>query len=322
MTLLPDFEITSLAYVGIFLGTLLAFEGVRQVLSRSESVSEARNRRMRMIAAGATTEELLRLLKPSSDQWRLSGLPFVGTLPSALRRAGLSIRPDAFLATSVIATATVAVAASTLVAVPLAIGAALLLFFFLPIGLVRMAQGRRMAALTRQLPDALDLMSRGLKVGHPLNTTIASVASDMNDPVATEFGVMFDQISYGDELVDAFKDFAERTDLEDVRYLAVSVAIQAGTGGNLAQVLNTLAKVIRDRITMRKRIRALSSEGRLTAIFLSTLPVLILTFTSVTAPNYYAGVSDDPLFRPVAMVIVGLVIANYLVMRHLVNFKI
>ena len=322
MSFLPNFEIESLAYVGIFLGVLLAFEGLRQALTRSESVSDARNRRMRMIAAGAKTEDMLRLLKPSLDHWRLSGLPFVGTLPVVLRQAGLTIRPGVFLLVCLSATATISAAASTLIVAPAAIAIAILLGLVLPIYVVRIARSRRMSALVRQLPDALDLMSRGLKVGHPLNSTIASVASDMNDPVATEFGIMVDQISYGDDLVDAFMDFADRTELEDVRYLSVSVAIQAGTGGNLAQVLGTLAKVIRDRITMRKRIRAISSEGRLTSNFLSMLPLFILAATSISSPDYYAGVSSDPLFRPFAAVVFTLVVVNYLVMRRLVSFKI
>lgn len=322
MKFLYDFEMGSLAYVGIFLGVLLAFEGLRQVLTRSESVSDARNRRMRMIAAGAKTEDMLRLLKPSLNHWRLSGVPFIGTLPSVLRQAGLTIRPGVFLLACLSATATISAAASTLVGAPAAIAIAILVCFVLPICLARIARSRRMAALVRQLPEALDLMSRGLKVGHPLNATIASVATDMNDPIATEFGIMVDQVSYGDDLVNAFMDFADRTELEDVRYLSVSVAIQAGTGGNLAQVLGTLAKVIRDRITMRKRIQAISSEGRLTSNFLSLLPLFILVSTSISSPDYYAGVSTDPLFMPFAVVVGVLVVVNYLVMRRLVSFKI
>ena len=179
-----------------------------------------------------------------------------------------------------------------------------------------------MTKLVTQLPDALDLMARGLRVGHPLNATISTVARDMIDPVATEFGIIVDQISYGDDLVGAFRDFADRAGLEDVRYLATSVAIQNGTGGDLSLILLTLSKVIRARIAMRKRILAISSEGRLTAIFMSLLPVFIFGVTSVTSPTYYAGVSDDPLFRPIAIIVVFLIVANYLAMRRLVNFRI
>ncbi|MDH5451923.1 MAG: type II secretion system F family protein [Paracoccaceae bacterium] len=322
MTFLNEFEVNTLASVGIFLGVLLAFEGIRQALSRTETKSEARNRRMRMIAAGAVPEDVLRLLKPSRYQWKLSGIPFVGTLPVALRQAGLTIGPTMFLMMCLCATLTVGGLASVVVWPPIAVGGAVLIFFCLPILIVRSMQERRMTAMIRQLPDALDLMSRGLIVGHPLNTTIASVARDMSDPIGTEFGVIVDQISYGDDLVDAFADFAERTDLEDVHYLSVSVAIQAGTGGNLAQVLGTLAKVIRDRISMRKRIQAISSEGRLTSYFLSFLPLVILALMSVTTPEYYGGVSSDPLFRPIAAVVVTLMVVNFIAMRRLVNFRI
>jgi tight adherence protein B len=320
MTRLSEFDWSSLVYVGVFLGVLIMFEGIRQLVTRSESLSEARNRRMRRIAAGASTEELLRLLKPGRDGWQLDGLPVFGTLPADLRKAGLTIRPGLFLTLAAGGAAVVAMAASTVVPAWLAAGVALLLCLALPLVWVRVRRNRRMAALVAQLPEALDLMARGLTVGHPLNATIASVASDMKDPVATEFGIMVDQISYGDDLVDAVTDLAERTGLEDARYLAVAVAIQHGTGGNLARVLDTLSKVIRDRLAMRRRIKAISAEGRLTSIFLSCLPLVILGATSITAPGYYADVSGDPLFKPFAIVVGTLVVANFLVMRRLVNF--
>jgi tight adherence protein B len=220
------------------------------------------------------------------------------------------------------AAVTFTLAISLVLPIYLAAGFALLLAIIIPVSLVRWKGKKRLDLLSRQLPDALDLMARGLTVGHPLNATVASVANDMKDPIATEFGIIVDQVSYGDDMVDAFASFAERTGLEDVRYLSVSVGIQHGTGGNLAQVLKTLASVIRDRISMRKRVKAISAEGRLTSQFLSALPLVILAATSFTAPNYYAGVAGDPLFRPLAIVILGLVVANYLILRRLVDFRI
>jgi tight adherence protein B len=316
------FESGSLLYVGIFLGVLLAFEGLRQILTRSESQGEARNRRMRLIAAGASTEDLLRILKPTTERWQLASLPLIGGLPQDLRRAGLSITPSAFVTIILGAFVTVAVAGSV-VAPPFAVlPVAALLCLVAPVVAVRMARRRRMDMLVTQLPDALELMSRGLKVGHPLSATIGSVATDMLDPVASEFGIMVDQVAFGEDLVDAFADFAERSGLEDVHYLAVSVAIQHGTGGNLAQVLMTLAKVVRDRLTMRRRIKAISAEGRLTSVFLSLLPFLILGATTLSSPGYYWDVADDPLFRPFAIVVGVLVLANMLIMRKLVDFRI
>jgi len=317
-----DTAMMPLVYAGVFLGVLMAYEGVRQMLSRSESVSETRNRRMKLIASGATTEEILRLFKPSVDRWSLARIPFIGSLPTDLRQAGLTVSAKMFVLACLFATVTVTAAASPFVIVQIALPFAAIFCLVAPITIVRIKRRNRITKLEQQLPDALDLMARGLKVGHPLNTTIAAVGHDMNDPIASEFGTISDQIAFGDDLVDAFMDFAERIDVEDVRYLAISVAIQNGTGGDLSQVLRTLAQVIRDRFTMRKRIKAISSEGRLTSIFLSGLPFVIFGATMFASPTYYMDVRDDPLFMPFAIVVSVLVLANYLVMRRLVNFKI
>jgi tight adherence protein B len=308
--------------IGIFLGLLIAFEGARQIIARRESDGEARSRRMRLIARNATTEERLRLLKPRPDAWALARLPLIGGLPMMLRQSGLtSVRPGVFLAACLSLGVALAALASVLLPPVLAALLAVMVGLVIPVTVVRKKSRARHEQLLKQLPDALDLMARGLLVGHPLNATIASVASDMPDPIASEFGVMLDQVSYGDDLVNAFADLAERLPLEDVRYLSVSVAIQHGTGGDLAQVLNTLAKVIRDRMQMRRKIKAISAEGRLTSVFLSSLPLFILAGTMISVPSYYRDVSDDPLFRPFAIVVAVLVVSNYVVMRRLVNFR-
>ncbi|WP_096787459.1 type II secretion system F family protein [Rhodobacter sp. CZR27] len=315
-------EIEALGYAGIFLGVLLAFEGLRQILGRGETLNEVRNRRMKLIRRGATTADVLQILKPRQEDWALSRIPLIGPLPKVLRQAGLSTRPQSFVSLCLLGAACLAVVGSALIPPAAAAGIAGALCIGLPLLVVRQMQARRMDALVAQMPDALDLMARGLMVGHPLNATMASVARDMADPIASEFGVMVDQVAFGDDLVDAFADFAERTGLEDVRYLSVSVAIQHGTGGDLARVLSTLGRVIRDRISMRKRVKALSAEGRLTSIFLSSLPLFILVATSITSPTYYFDVKDDPLFRPFAIAVFVLISVNFVVMRRMVNFRI
>lgn len=322
MIAIPEFSIGTMVYVGIFLGVLMIFDGLWQILSRSDGKNDARNRRMRLIASGATTGEILGLLKPKVAQWGLSGLPFFGSLPSDIRRAGMTIRPAVVLGFGLVSTLTIGLALSSRINPAVAVAVAAVIGIGAPILIIRNRRNARMKKLTVQLPDALDLMARGLKVGHPLNATITTVARDMVDPVATEFGIIVDQISYGDDLVNAFRDFADRTGLEDVTYLATSVAIQNGTGGDLSRILMSMSKVIRARITMRKRILAISSEGRMTATFMSLLPIFIFCSTSLTSPSYYFAVSDDPLFKPIAITVVVLIVANYLAMRKLVNFKI
>jgi len=307
---------------GMFLGILMLFTGLGQLIRRGENRQEARNRRLRMIERGASNEEILALLKPEAPLGLLGRLPLVGDLPQALAQAGLTVPADRFLLISGFGVAAIGFVAALFVPLWQAVPVGLALGLVLPVLVVKSRRDERKKKLTAQLPDALELMARGLKVGHPLNASIAAVATEMPDPVGTEFGLVFDQINFGDELTDAIQDFADRLDLEDAQYLAASISIQHGTGGDLGRIISVLAKVIRNRIAMRAKIRAISSEGRLTAIFLSALPLLILGMTSFTSPSYFGGVKEDPLFVPILIAIAVLTLSNYLVLRKLVNFRI
>ena len=316
-----QFDFRYVVYALVFLGVLLAYEGLRQVLVRGENQSEARNRRMRMISAGKSETEILDLFKPKTKKGILSNLPFVGDLHAALRTAGMTVSAEVF-AIGCSAGFVITAAGASQIANPfLGFGLAASLFLLLPLLLVTNARQKRVDRMIAQLPDALDLMARGLRVGHPLNATLQSVANEMPDPIGTEMGIVVDQVSYGEDLTDAMRDLAIRFPEEDIQYLAVAVGIQHGTGGDLGRILSTLARVIRGRITMRKKIRAISSEGRLSAIFLSCLPLFIGVFTSITAPSYYGDVADAPMFLPIAIAVVVLVVSNALAMRKLVNFR-
>lgn len=309
-----------IAFVGIFIGVLLALEGLRQMASRGD-VGNVKSRRMRMIKAGATPGEMLEILKPDQGSRRTVHVPFISDLPLRIRKAGLAIRPGLFVLLCFGGGVAIYVVAYRLAGPIVAPAAALAGAVLVPVVFLESASRRRTAKLISQLPDALDLMSRGLRVGHPLNATISSVANDMPDPIGTEFGIVVDQISYGDDLVTAFKEMAARVNEEDLHYLAVSIGIQHGTGGNLSRLLSVLSKVIRDRATMRRKIKAISAEGRGSMWILSALPPIIFVMVNVTAPQMYAGIKDDPLYMPVMITIVSLLVANFLALRRLVNFK-
>lgn len=315
-------DLAYLIYTGIALGTFLLFTGFVQLVSRREQTGEAKNRRMKMIARGRSTAEILAVLKPEFRKGPMAGVPFIGDFDRDLRQAGVTMRAKVFFMLCAVGAALLFLFASQLTGT---LQAALFAFaagFAAPVVVVKARRAEREKKLVAQLPDALDLMARGLRVGHPLNTSINAVAEEMEDPIASEFGVMFDQVSFGDDLADAFSDFAERYAIEDVQYLSASVGIQHGTGGDLARVLQTLSSTIRSRIAMRRRIQAITSEGRLTAYFLSALPFVIYFGTSAMTPDYYSGVSDDPLYVPMVSLIVGFTVANALILRKLVTFHI
>lgn len=320
--LLQRQEIIYLIYTGVAPGVLLAFTGLAQMMGRKENLGEVRNRRMRMLAEGKSTAELLALLKPRTNAGPLSNLPFIGNLPALLTQAGVRMKPQVFLMLCLTLTIGFGAGAMQVLnpmgGVALGITAGLLA----PVAILRHIRKKRMDTMVHQLPDALDLLARGLKVGHPLNNSIGAVAQQMADPIASEFGIIFDSISYGDDLTDAFTEFAERVDIEDVYYLSASIGIQYGTGGDLCRVIQVLSRVIRNRITMRRKIQAITSEGRLTAWFLSGLPVAIFAVTSASSPDYFGGVREDPMFVPMMSSIVFFTVLNFLVLRKITNFRI
>ncbi|MBE9476299.1 MAG: type II secretion system F family protein [Proteobacteria bacterium] len=321
MSYFQNIEVQYLLYLLVFLGALLAFSAIAQLLMRGQDEKTAHSHRLQLIAKGASTSDVLALLSTPEKRGIIRNLPFIGDLPLLMRKAGLTIKPGTALLFSFVSAVAVFAVLSPFMWVLYALLASLALCMVLPYLVIVFVKNKRMTELASQLPDTLDFMARGLKVGHPLNVTIEAVSNQMADPIGSEFGVMHDQISYGDDLVDAFYDFAERVDLEDVQYLAVSVGIQHGTGGDLARVLSVLSNVIRDRITMRAMIKAISSEGRMSAYFLSSLPLIIFGFTSFTTPGYFGGVSQDPLYYPMITAIIFLVITNFVVLQKLVRFK-
>ncbi|MDK3072572.1 type II secretion system F family protein [Sedimentitalea sp. JM2-8] len=307
---------------GMFVGILLLITGLGQLFQRGEGRKEARNRRLRMIRAGVSNEEILALLRPDTRRGFLGRLPLIGDLPKMLSQAGMTIAPRSFLMFSALGVVGIAGGASLLVPLWQALPIALSLGLLVPVLIVRLRRDKRRKELTAQLPDALELMARSLKVGHPLNAAIGAVADEMQDPIGTEFGLIFDQISFGDELPDAVQDFADRSGVEDAQYLAASIAIQHGTGGDLGRIVLVLAKVIRNRISLRNRIRAISSEGRLSGLLLSIIPLVIIGMMSFNAPGYYMDVSDDPAFIKMAALVVVLMVTNVVVLHRIVNFRV
>lgn len=319
MNMLQTPEIGFLVYVAVFLGFLLAFEGLRHLMSREEDSDRAMNRRMKVIKRGISTEDLRLQLIGANASAKDKSLK--GRLGRLLRQSGLQIGIGRFLAGAAGLAIAAAFLLRTVMPLQAALAFGLVLGLVVPVVILMAVRAQRLEKLTRQLPDALDLMARGLEVGHPLSVTVGNVASDMSDPIGSEFGLIQDQVNYGEDIAAAFADFADRVDIEDVRYTSVSVGIQHGTGGNLAHVLRVLSKVIRDRAMMRKKIRAISAEGRLSATILSALPFLIIGVIHATSPTFYGDVKDDPLLLYFGAAVLTLIILQAIVLMRMVNFK-
>jgi len=192
----------------------------------------------------------------------------------------------------------------------------------LPVLVLKFLVGRRVKKAVRQLPESLDVIVRSLRAGHPVPVALELVAREMPDPVGSEFGMACDEITYGTSLGKALQRLAERVGHADYELLAATIRLQERTGGNLGELLNNNAAMVRDRQKMRLKIRAASSEGRASALILNAAPLLLFAAINMVAPNFYGEVMETPIVRNGLIGLgVWMVIGN-LVMRKMINFRI
>ncbi len=192
----------------------------------------------------------------------------------------------------------------------------------LPFLVLRMLRSRRQSKFTAQFADALDIIVRSLRAGHPVPIAINMVGREMGDPIGSEFGIVTDEITYGADLETAMRNLYARIGSDDLPLFVTAVAIQGSTGGNLGEILQNLSGVIRQRFKMRRKIRALASEGRVSAMILSALPIGMFIVIQFIAPDFYASVWHEHLTK---MLLGGAALwmgVGNLIMFKMVNFKI
>jgi len=318
--------VEALIYVVIFVGVLLLVEGIYLVaFGKSISLNSRVNRRLDMIDKGVGREEVLEQLRKEMQQhMKTQSIPLYSLLADKAQKAAIAFSPKqlimvmalvsglAFMALS-IATATDAVLRAALSGA-IGIGAVY--------AWVNHKAKKRMGLIEEQLPDAVELMVRSLRVGNPFVSSVQIVASEVEDPLATEFGVISDEVAYGRDVGEALKDMAERLGMQDLRFLAVAVSIQQQSGGNLAEILAGLAKVIRARFRLFRRVKAITAEAQWSGKFLSGFPIACLVFILVKDPNYYDSVMEEPYFIPACFFVGIMLTLNIIVMKILTNIKV
>jgi tight adherence protein B len=186
---------------------------------------------------------------------------------------------------------------------------------------LRIAQQRRIAAFGEQFADALDVIVRGLRAGHPFRVALGLVAREMPDPIGSEFGIVADEVMFGLDQSVAINNLIKRVGQGDLLFFATAVNVQQQTGGNLAEILTRLSRMLRNRSKLRLKIRALSSEGRLSAVALSLAPFVLFGIISLLSPDYFLSVKDHPIIPPLVGMCFGLLVIGNIIMYRMVNFK-
>lgn len=192
----------------------------------------------------------------------------------------------------------------------------------LPILVLRHLVKRRQRNASRQLPDALDVIIRSLKAGHPVPVALSLVGREMPDPIGSEFAMASDELGFGGSVSTAIQRMADRIGQEDFDLFAAMIRLQEKTGGNLAELLEGNANTIRARQRIRLKIKASSAEGRMSALILNAAPVCVYLIIRVIAPDFYGDVSDSPIMKSVIIGVIGWMIIGNLVIRRMINFKV
>ena len=203
-----------------------------------------------------------------------------------------------------------------------AAGLAALIGAWLPYGLVRFKRNKRLGAFEEMLPEAIDLLGRAIRAGHPLSAGMKMVAEETKDPISTEFRRTHEENRFGLPFEDALLAMADRVSLIDVRILTTAILIQREVGGNLAEVLDNLANVIRVRFTIRRQLRVYTAQGRFSGYVLGALPIAVGLAIYSLNPSYMRLLFTDPLGKLMVLVAVIFQIAGFLWIRKIVNIEI
>jgi tight adherence protein B len=307
-------NLSYLIYAVVFIAVVLLVEGLYFLISSTTQGEKAANKRMKLIEKTGDAQIGMSLLENRNRRKANSKADsVVDKLQKLLWSSGLSLTLSGFLFIALILSFIVFAFFYFMkeISIFLSLPIGLFVGFLIPYAFVFAKSAKQKRLFGEQLVPAIDLISRGLQAGHPAAVALEMVSKEMPDPIGTEFGLAMDEINYGLERSVALNNIAKRFPNGDLRFFNSALEVQRETGGNLVGVLNNLSTVIRERRAMRKKVWALSSEGRFTALIVGLLPWGMLLVINGLNPGYYTEFADDPAFRigmtiPVVFYVLGM----------------
>ena len=328
--------VRALILVCVFAAAVLLAELVVRRFVVSHADSKAINLRLRMIGRGKSRGEAMNLLRRGASGVPV-GLPaplddFARRLEHTLAQAQTTFKTSTLMLIILIAPVAIFFAMLLFMAMAgmgisfgqilISAAFAFLLGAALPVMAFSFRALRARKKMEEQFPVALDVFVRGLRAGHPIASSLELLTVELPDPMGSQIGLVVDEVSYGAELRDALESMADRWDLDDMRMFVVALSVQRETGGNLAEILENLSSVIRERQSLMMKVRALSSEGRMTAVMLTVLPVFTFVLLFIINPRFFLDVADDPYFTPGFLSLIALYLIGYIAIRRMVDLKV
>jgi tight adherence protein B len=311
-----------IVYVIVFVAAVMAFESLYWMIFRGRGARKIINRRLALSQGATSQSHVLETLRQERGFADFES-PVLTRFNDYFVQTGLRTSRQllgawvAVLAALIWFGVSLFLHSRLLAAIPAVIFAPLLVLFYL-----RIVRAKRIARFGAQLPDAIDIVVRGLRVGLPFSAAIDLVAREMPDPVGSEFGMTADELTFGQDLATSVNNLHRRVGHEDLLFMVIAVTVQTQTGGNLAEVLHRLSRLLRERAKLRLKVKALSAEGRMSAWFLTAAPFVLFGAIMLLSPKYFLEVQNSPALAPAVIYgALSLVIANYAIFR-MVNFKV
>ena len=315
--------------VVIFLSILFVIELIYYGVTTAKKSEKKKVRdRLKSIGKDSQGEEPVNILRArplSSIPWfgrALRSMPGIQRLEDLLAKANVNAAPGLFILSCILLGFLGHYLAGLYVAgkvLPFAVG---LLMAYFPLFFVQMRKARRMQKFERQLPDALELIARALRAGHAFSSGLKMVAQEFDDPIGTEFERTQDEINYGVSVPEALKNMTQRVECEDLKFFVVAVVIQRDTGGNLAEIIDNMSRVIRERFKLHGKIKILSAEGRLSALVLCLLPFFMALVVYFLNPDLIMTLNEDPMGRVLAVNAMILMALGIVVIRKMVQIRV
>jgi tight adherence protein B len=316
----------------VFIAIVLLIMGVYALWAESQqSGAEMIKTRIRRLSAAAAEESEARKYVSLAKQEGLSGfdafllrVPRLHNMDRFLEQSGVQYGPATFMFFSLLAGLGGAILLALFLrnfsAIPLVIG--FLLGIFVPWLILGIKRNKRKERLVKQIPDTLDFFARSLRAGTPFSGAIKIASEELPQPIASELAVTFDELNFGLSFDEALQNLAVRVDAEEIRLFVTAVLVQKNTGGNLAELLNRLARLLRDRLAAFGEIKIQAAEMQTTARILVLMPFFIAAMLQLVNPNYLPAMLESEVGQTLIICQLVLMAIGYFIVNRMVSFRV
>jgi tight adherence protein B len=246
----------------------------------------------------------------------------VSAIQESLTQAGMKLRAGNFLLLCVFCGAVAGLAAVLFTGNPAIAWAGLIIGAFLPYSVVSYRRTKRFEKIEELFPEAIDTLARAVRAGHAFTTALELIANEVSEPLASEFRKLYEEQKFGMPVRDALMNLTERVPLVDVKFFVTAVMLQRETGGNLAEILDNLSYVIRERFKIQRQVKVHTAQGRLTMALLMGMPPAVVAILSIFSPEFVRPLFYDPIGHALLVASITLQTLGYFVIRKIIKIQV